>query len=85
MRGCAAEPRQRSPSQIRVLRDSWPYFTVSNLRLPHPGGQASPIIPPGTGYAQTVLILLHHLAIGMDCAENPIPSYSIIACDDAVA
>jgi hypothetical protein len=30
----AADPRQRSHFQVRVPRDSWPYFTVSNSRLP---------------------------------------------------
>jgi hypothetical protein len=55
----AAGPRQRSHSQVRVPRDSWPYFTVSDSRLPQPGGpgplifilqgQGGPVIPPGTG------------------------------------
>jgi hypothetical protein len=31
---CAAGPCQRSLSQVRVPRDSRPYFTVSDLRLP---------------------------------------------------
>jgi hypothetical protein len=30
----AAGPRQRSLSRVRVPWDSWPYFTVSDLRLP---------------------------------------------------
>jgi hypothetical protein len=30
----AASPRQRSHSRVRVLWDSWPYFTVSDSRLP---------------------------------------------------
>jgi hypothetical protein len=34
----AAGPRQRSHSQARVPRDSWSQFTVSDSRLPHPGG-----------------------------------------------
>jgi hypothetical protein len=33
----ASGPRQRGHSQVRVPRDSWPYFTVSDLRLPIPG------------------------------------------------
>jgi hypothetical protein len=51
--------RQRSHSQERVPWGSWPHFTVSNLRLPKPGGpgpciyipqeQGDPVIPPGTG------------------------------------
>jgi hypothetical protein len=56
----AAGSRQRSHSQIRAPRDSWPYFTLSDSRLPQPGGpgpriyipqaQAGPVIPPGTGF-----------------------------------
>jgi hypothetical protein len=30
----AADPRQRSHFRVRVPWDSWPYFTVSNSRLP---------------------------------------------------
>jgi hypothetical protein len=33
----AAGPRQCSHSQVRVQRDSLPYFTVSDSRLPQPG------------------------------------------------
>jgi hypothetical protein len=36
----AAGPR------VRVPRDSWPHFTVSDLRLPQPGGPAPPIYIP---------------------------------------
>jgi hypothetical protein len=56
----AAGPRQSSHSQLRVLRDSWPHFTVSDWRLPQPGGpgpriyipqeQGGPVIGPGTGF-----------------------------------
>jgi hypothetical protein len=55
-----AGPLQRSHSRVRVLGDSWPYFTVSDSRFPQPGGpgprihvaqgQVGPIIPPGTGF-----------------------------------
>jgi hypothetical protein len=34
----AADPHQSSHSQVRVPWDSWPYFTVSDSRLPQPGG-----------------------------------------------
>jgi hypothetical protein len=34
----AAGSRQRSHSQVGVPRDSWPYFTVSDSRLPQHGG-----------------------------------------------
>jgi hypothetical protein len=30
----ASDPRQRSHFRVRVPWDSWPYFTVSDLRLP---------------------------------------------------
>jgi hypothetical protein len=33
-----AGPRQRSRSQVRVPRGSWPHFTVSDTRLPQHGG-----------------------------------------------
>jgi hypothetical protein len=56
----AAGPRQRCHSRVRVPRDSWPYFTVSDSRLPQPGRpspliyisqeQGGPVIPPGTGF-----------------------------------
>jgi hypothetical protein len=56
----AAGPRQRSHSWVRVPRDPWPYFNVSDLRLPQPGGagpriyipeeQGGPVITPGTGF-----------------------------------
>jgi hypothetical protein len=55
----AADPRQRSHSQVQVPRDWWPYFTVSVSRLSQPGGpgpriyipqeQGGPVIPSGTG------------------------------------
>jgi hypothetical protein len=34
----AADPRQRSHSQVRIPRVSWPHFTVSDSRLPQPEG-----------------------------------------------
>jgi hypothetical protein len=52
----AAGPRQRLLSWVRVRRDSWSYFTVSDSRLPQPGGlgprnyipqeQGGPDMPP---------------------------------------
>jgi hypothetical protein len=42
----AAGPRQRSHSRIRVPRDSWPYFIVSDSRLPQPGGPGPRIYIP---------------------------------------
>jgi hypothetical protein len=56
----AAGSRQRSRPWVRVPRDSWLYFAVSDSRLPQPGGpgpriyipqeQGGPVIPPGTGF-----------------------------------
>jgi hypothetical protein len=47
----ATGPRQRSHSQVRLRRDSWPYFTVSDSRLPQPGGPDPRIyIPAEQGY-----------------------------------
>jgi hypothetical protein len=56
----AACPPQCSHSQVWVPRDSWPYFTVSDSRLPQPGGpgpriyipqeQGGPVIPQALGY-----------------------------------
>jgi hypothetical protein len=61
----AAGPRQHSHSQVRAPRDSLPHFTVSDSRLPQPGGpgpsidtsheQGGPVIAPGTGFP------FHHL------------------------
>jgi hypothetical protein len=41
-----AGPRQRSHSRVRVPRDSWPYFTVSDSRLPNLEGQVPVFISP---------------------------------------
>lgn len=53
----AAEPRQRSDTQIRGPAGLWSYFTVSDVRSPESAGpgshiyipkeQGGPIIPPG--------------------------------------
>jgi hypothetical protein len=54
----AAGPRQRNHYRVRVPRDTWPYFTVSDSILPQRGGsspriyipqeQGGAVIPPGT-------------------------------------
>jgi hypothetical protein len=56
----AAGSRQRSNSQVRIPRDSWPNFTVADSRLRQPWEpghriyipqeQGVPVIPPGTGF-----------------------------------
>jgi hypothetical protein len=55
----AAGSRQRSHNWARVPRDSWPYFTLSDLRITQPGGpgpriyipqeQGGPVIPQALG------------------------------------
>jgi hypothetical protein len=65
--------RQRSHSQIRVQRDSWQNFTVSDSRLTQPGGtgprnvilqeQGGSLIPPGTGFPFRRLLLLSGLRL----------------------
>jgi hypothetical protein len=64
----AAGPRQRSHSRVRVVRDSWPHFTVSDSGLPQPGGpcpriyipqeQRGPITPLDTWCSLRRLLLL---------------------------
>jgi hypothetical protein len=64
----AAGPRQRSHSWVWVPRYSWPYFTISDLRLTQPGGpgppfyipqeQGGPVIPPGTRFPFCCLLWL---------------------------
>jgi hypothetical protein len=48
----AAGPRQRSHSRVRVPRDSWPYFTVSDSRLPNLEGQVPVFMSPRNRMAQ---------------------------------
>jgi hypothetical protein len=67
----AAGSRQRSYSWVRVSRDSWPYFTVSDSRLPQlwgpgpriyiPQEQGGPVIAPGTGFPFRHLLRLARL------------------------
>jgi hypothetical protein len=47
-----AGPRQRCHSQVRVPRDSWPHFTVSDWRLTHSGGPGPRIYIPRNRAAQ---------------------------------
>jgi hypothetical protein len=64
----AAGPRQRGHSQVRVPRYSRPYFTVSDSRLPQPGGpgprmyipqeKGGPVITPGIGFPFRCLLRL---------------------------
>jgi hypothetical protein len=56
----SAGPRQRIYYQVRGLQNSWPHFTVSDSKLPQPGGsrrrtyipqkQGGSVITPGTEF-----------------------------------
>jgi hypothetical protein len=69
----AAGPRQLSYSRVRVPRDSWPYFTVSDSTLHQPGkpdpriyipqGQGGPVITSGTGFPFRRLLRLAGLRL----------------------
>jgi hypothetical protein len=69
----AAGPLQRSHSQVRVPRDSWPHFTLSDSRNPQPGGpgphtyipqeQGCPIIPPYTAFLFRRLLRLETIHV----------------------
>jgi hypothetical protein len=48
----AAGPRQLSYSQVRVSRDSWPYFTIPDSRLLNLEGQVPVFISPGNRVAR---------------------------------
>jgi hypothetical protein len=82
----AACPRQRSHSWVRISWDSWPYFTVSDLRLPQPWGpgariyipqeQGNPVIPPGTGFPFHRLQRLAGLRLRY---SNP-PPHGLLKC-----
>jgi hypothetical protein len=49
----AAGRRQRSHSLVRVPRDSWPYFTVSNsIPTPKPEGRVTVFMSPRNKVAQ---------------------------------
>jgi hypothetical protein len=47
----AADPRQRSHSQVRVPRDSWPHFTVRFETPPTWRARSTYLYPPGAGWS----------------------------------
>jgi hypothetical protein len=69
----ASGPRPRSHYQVTDPRDSWPYFTVLDSRLPEHGGpapyiyipqkQGGPVIPPGIGFPFRRLLRLKRYII----------------------
>jgi hypothetical protein len=79
----AACPCQRNHSWVWVPRDSWPYFTVSDSRLPQTEG-------PGTGFPSChplqlagVRWRLSHwmlfYSLGTDCMQNTASHGSLVA------
>jgi hypothetical protein len=68
---CCTWPRQHSHSWVRVPRNSWTYFTVSDSRLPQPGDpgpriyipheEGGPVLPPGTEFPFRRLLRLSGL------------------------
>jgi hypothetical protein len=88
----AAGSRQRSHSWVQVPRDSWPYFTVSDWRLPKPGAlgpriyisqeQGDPVLHPGTGFPFRRLLWLGILRPTYDpsAGTNRKRSSAIVAC-----
>jgi hypothetical protein len=81
----AAGPRQRSHSEVRVLRDSRPHFTTLDSKLPQTGGpgpriyiaeeQDGPVIPSGTGFPFRRLLRL----AGLRWRYSTPPPYGIIS------
>jgi hypothetical protein len=51
----AAGPRHRSHPQVRVPRDSWPHFTVSDSRLPNLEARFPYLYSPRTGWPSYTL------------------------------
>jgi hypothetical protein len=78
-----------SPAQsflVRVLRDWWPYFSVTYSRLPQPGGpgpriyipqeQRSPVISPGSEFPFRRLLWLARLRWNY---SNPHPRGAVVS------
>jgi hypothetical protein len=64
----AAGPRQRTHSQVRVTRDSWPHFTVSFRDSPNLEGQVPVFMCPRNRVAE-----LYPQALG----SLPVASYDL--------
>jgi hypothetical protein len=82
----AAGPRQGGDSQVRVPRDSWPYFAVSDPRLPQPDGpghltyipqdQGGPVISPGIGFPFRRLLELGRATMEVFKPASTHPTYN---------
>jgi hypothetical protein len=73
----AADPRQRSHSQVRVPRNSWPHFIVSHPRLPQCEGQVPVFISlrnrwPGYTPWFWVLVLCYGQSVSLSWNKSPI-------------
>jgi hypothetical protein len=69
----AASLRQHSHSRFPVPRDSWPYFTVSDSRLPQPGGPGPRNIAPARTAQKMFLPLLHALSLPVKRVHIVVP------------
>jgi hypothetical protein len=81
----AAGPRQRSHSWVRVPRDSWPYFTLSDSRVHQPGGPGPRIyIPQDQGdwvpFSSPLTTRRATPTLCGPCADRTENVSSIIAC-----
>jgi hypothetical protein len=65
-----------SESSIPVPRDSWPYFTVSNLRFPQAGGTGACIYSLPARNSRCYLLY----SLGADRKENTASSSTLGAC-----
>jgi hypothetical protein len=59
----AACPRQLSRSRVRVPRDSWLYLTVSDSRIPQPGGPGPVFISPRNRVARLYHQVLDYIFV----------------------
>jgi hypothetical protein len=62
----AAGLRQRSHSQVRVPRDSWPHFTASDSKLPNLEGHVPVFMSPRNIVAQLYTQALGSLFVTYD-------------------
>jgi hypothetical protein len=84
----AADHRYGSHSMVPVLRDSWPCFTISDSRIPKPGGLGPRIYVPQEQCAQVYPLALdsfssspttHRAMVAVfDPASTPIRLYAVI-------
>jgi hypothetical protein len=72
----AAGPHQRRHSRVRVQWDSWPYFTVSDSRLPF-------LLPPG-GIRPHLCFDSPDIAFGQTTQKTPLLPVALLQCDVAV-